>query len=108
VTSVGTGGGYLPYTAVTDRHIKAVATVSAITSPRATLVGGFAGPWQHLMAAAGTARTAYARGGEARSVQFMPDGLQSEWADRHPPAASRAAIRASRGRRCRAPRRPRA
>ena len=43
------GGGYLPYTTVTDRRIKAVATVSAIASPRPTILSGFGGPWQTLI-----------------------------------------------------------
>jgi hypothetical protein len=71
----------VPYAAVTDRRIKAVATVSAITDQRSLIVGGLGGPWRDLMALAGAARTAYARGDEARYVPFMPDGPQSDWVE---------------------------
>jgi len=48
---------------------------------RATIVSGFAGSWQELIALAGAARTAYAQGGEPQYFPFMPDGLQSEWVE---------------------------
>ena len=73
------GGGYVPYTAVSDRRIKAVATVSAITSPRANIIDGFGGPWLDLMVAAGAARTTYVQGGLPQYVPFLPDGPQNEW-----------------------------
>jgi dienelactone hydrolase len=73
------GGGFVPYTAVADRRIKAVATVSALPDLRSTLTDGFAGDWRELMHLAQSAREAYARGEEAQYIPFMPPGPQSEW-----------------------------
>ena len=56
------GGGFAPYTAVADRRIKAVATVSGLPDLRSTLTGGFAGDWHDLMRFAQGAREAYAQG----------------------------------------------
>ncbi|WP_372506112.1 hypothetical protein [Streptomyces malaysiensis] len=66
------GGGYVPYAAVADRRIKAVATVSGLPDLRATITSGYAGDWRQTMGAAATAREAYAQGAEPRYVPFMP------------------------------------
>lgn len=81
VVAVGVcaGGGYVTYTAVSDRRIKAVAIVSAITNPRANIIDGFGGPWLDLMVAAGAARTAYVHGGPPQYVPFLPAGPQNDW-----------------------------
>jgi fermentation-respiration switch protein FrsA (DUF1100 family) len=73
------GGGFAPYTAVVDRRIKAVATVSGLLDLRATLTDGFAGDWRDLMAFAQQAREAYAAGGEPQYAPFLPPGEQGEW-----------------------------
>jgi uncharacterized protein len=75
------GGGFAPYTAVADQRIKAVATVSGLPDLRSTLTGGFAGDWRALMRLAQSAREAYAQGGEAQYVPFLPPGQQSEWVE---------------------------
>ena len=75
------GGGFAPYTAVADRRIKAVATVSGLPDLRSTLTDGFAGDWHDLMTFAQGAREAYAAGGDAPYVPFMPPGEQSEWVE---------------------------
>jgi hypothetical protein len=75
------GGGFVPYTAVADRRIKAVVTVSGLPDLRSTLTDGFAGDWRDLMAFAQGARQAYAAGGDAQYVPFMPLGEQSEWVE---------------------------
>ena len=75
------GGGLVPYTAVADRRIKAVATVSGLPDLRSTLTDGFAGDWRDLMRVAQGAREAYARGREAEYVPFLPPGPQSEWVE---------------------------
>jgi len=75
------GGGFAPYTAVADRRIKAVATVSGLPDLRSTLTDGFAGDWRDLMRFAQSAREAYAEGGEPQYVPFMPPGEQSEWVE---------------------------
>jgi uncharacterized protein len=75
------GGGFAPYTAVADRRIKAVATVSGLPDLRSTLTDGFAGDWHDLMRFAQSAREAYAEGGEPQYVPFMPPGEQSEWVE---------------------------
>jgi fermentation-respiration switch protein FrsA (DUF1100 family) len=79
VVGVCGGGGYAPYTAVADRRIKAVATVSGLPDLRGTLTDGFAGDWHDLMALAQGAREAYATGGEPQYVPFLPPGEQGEW-----------------------------
>ncbi|PVE09921.1 alpha/beta hydrolase [Streptomyces scopuliridis] len=73
------GGGYVPYAAVADRRIKAVATVSGLPDLRATITSGYAGDWRQTMGAAAAAREAYAQGAEAQYVPFMPDGDGGEW-----------------------------
>jgi fermentation-respiration switch protein FrsA (DUF1100 family) len=73
------GGGFAPYTAVADRRIKAVATVSALPDLRSTLTDGFAGDWRELMHLAQSAREAHARGEDAQYIPFMPPGPQSQW-----------------------------
>jgi fermentation-respiration switch protein FrsA (DUF1100 family) len=75
------GGGFAPYTAVADRRIKAVATVSGLPDLRSTLTDGFAGDWRDLMEFAQGAREAYAAGGDPQYVPFMPPGEQSEWVE---------------------------
>ncbi|HET6291975.1 MAG TPA: alpha/beta hydrolase [Kribbella sp.] len=75
------GGGFAPYTAVADRRIKAVATVSGLPDLRSTLTDGFAGDWRDLMRFAQSAREAYAQGGEPQYVPFMPPGEQSDWVE---------------------------
>jgi hypothetical protein len=75
------GGGFAPYTAVADRRIRAVATVSGLPDLRSTLTEGFAGDWHDLMRAAQSAREAYARGGEPQYVPFMPPGPQNRWVE---------------------------
>jgi uncharacterized protein len=75
------GGGFAPYTAVADRRIKAVATVSGLPDLRSTLTDGFAGDWHDLMRFAQSAREAYAQGAEAQYVPFMPPGEQGEWVE---------------------------
>jgi len=75
------GGGFVSYTAVVDRRIKAVATISSIPDLRATLTEGFAGNWHDLMRAALSAREEFARGGDPLYVPFMPPGPQSEWVE---------------------------
>ena len=75
------GGGFAPYTAVADRRIKAVATVSGLPDLRSTLTGGFAGDWHDLMRFAQSAREASAQGAEAQYVPFMPPGEQGEWVE---------------------------
>jgi dienelactone hydrolase len=63
------GGGLVPYTAVADRRIKAVATVSALPDLRSRLTDGFAGDWRDLMRVAQGAREVYAgRRGGVRAV----------------------------------------
>jgi len=83
VAAVGVcgGGGFAPYTAVADRRIKAVATVSGLPDLRGTLTGGFAGDWHDLMHAAQSAREAYAGGAEPQYAPFMPPGPQNEWVE---------------------------
>jgi fermentation-respiration switch protein FrsA (DUF1100 family) len=73
------GGGFVPYTAVVDRRIKAVAIVSGLPDLRSTLTDGFAGDWHDLMAVAQSAREAYAAGGAPQYVPFMPPGEHGEW-----------------------------
>jgi uncharacterized protein len=73
------GGGFAPYTAVADRRIKAVASVSALPDLRSTLTSGFGGDWHDLMAMAQSAREAYATGGDPQYVPFLPPGEQGEW-----------------------------
>jgi fermentation-respiration switch protein FrsA (DUF1100 family) len=75
------GGGFAPYTAVADRRIKAVATVSGLPDLRSTLTDGFAGDWHDLMRFAQSAREAGAQGDEAQYVPFMPPGEQGEWVE---------------------------
>jgi fermentation-respiration switch protein FrsA (DUF1100 family) len=75
------GGGFAPYTAVADRRIKVVATVSGLPDLRSTLTDGFAGDWHDLMRFAQGAREAYAQGAEAQYVPFMPPGEQGEWVE---------------------------
>ncbi|SDT45381.1 alpha/beta hydrolase [Bradyrhizobium canariense] len=75
------GGGFVPYTAVADRRIKAVAMVSSIPDLRSTLTDGFAGDWHDLMRVALAAREEFARGGDPQYVPFMPPGQQSVWVE---------------------------
>jgi fermentation-respiration switch protein FrsA (DUF1100 family) len=77
IAAVGVCGG----TAVADRRIRAVATVSGLPDLRSTLTEGFAGDWHDLMRAAQSARETYARGGEPQYVPFMPPGPQNEWVE---------------------------
>lgn len=81
VAAVGVcgGGGYVPYTAVADRRIKAVATVSGLPDLRSTITDGYAGDWREMMKVAQSAREAYAQGGEAQYLPFMPPGDGGEW-----------------------------
>jgi fermentation-respiration switch protein FrsA (DUF1100 family) len=64
------GGGLVPNTAVADRRIKAVATVSGLPDLRSTLTDGFAGDWRDLMRVAQGAREVYVPGrqGGVRAV----------------------------------------
>jgi fermentation-respiration switch protein FrsA (DUF1100 family) len=75
------GGGLVPYTAVADRRIKAVATVSGLPDLRGTLTGGFAGDWRELMNFAQSAREAYAQGHDPQHVPFLPPGPLGEWVE---------------------------
>ncbi|MDT7761264.1 MAG: uncharacterized protein QOC63_684, partial [Mycobacterium sp.] len=70
------GGGYVPYAAVADRRIKAVATVSGLPDLRATVA---VGDWHQIMAAAQGARQAYALDGQAITVPFLPPGELDPW-----------------------------
>jgi fermentation-respiration switch protein FrsA (DUF1100 family) len=79
IVGVCAGGGLAPYTAVANQRIKAVATVSALPDLRGTLTGGFAGDWRALIRLVASAREAYAEGGEAQFVPFLPPGEQNEW-----------------------------
>jgi fermentation-respiration switch protein FrsA (DUF1100 family) len=73
------GGGFAPYTAVADRRIKAVASVSGLPDLRGTLTSGFGGDWHDLMTFAQSAREAYANGADPQYVPFLPPGEQGEW-----------------------------
>jgi uncharacterized protein len=73
------GGAFAPYTAVADRRIKAVVSVSGLPDLRGTLTSGFGGEWHDLMAFARSAREAYAAGGDPQYVPFLPSGEQGEW-----------------------------
>ena len=74
------GGGYLPFTAVSDRRIKAVASVVPFTSVREQALsgyGGLLGTGEQLLAKAGEARTSYAKGEPATYVPFIPENIGS-------------------------------
>lgn len=75
------GGGFVPYTAVADQRIKAVAVVSGILDPRGMVTSGLGGPWRDLMQKAMTARSKFANGGEPQYVPFRRTGPQSEWGE---------------------------
>ncbi|MFG2760891.1 alpha/beta hydrolase [Streptomyces wuyuanensis] len=66
------GGGYAFHAAIGDRRVKAVGTASAMIDLAGMVTGGHGGDWRALMAAAGAARTAYARGEKAQVVPFLP------------------------------------
>ncbi|AIF52949.1 alpha/beta hydrolase [Pelosinus sp. UFO1] len=67
------GGGYVAYTAATDKRIKAVGTVSAYFDLRGMVTSGFAGDWVSLLKEAGKARIAYASGGEPQYIPMLPE-----------------------------------
>jgi fermentation-respiration switch protein FrsA (DUF1100 family) len=67
------GGGYVAYTAATDKRIKAVGTASAYFDLRSMVTTGFAGDWVSLLKNAGQARIEYAAGGEPQYIPMLPD-----------------------------------
>lgn len=71
------GGGYVPYTAVADRRIKAVATVSGLPDLRATITTGV--DWRALMNLAQAARQTYASNGQPSYIPFLPPGELDPW-----------------------------
>jgi len=70
-----------PNTAVADRRIKAVATVSGLPDLRSTLTDGFAGDWHDLMTFAQGAPRGIRRGGRCTVRAVHAPGEQSEWVE---------------------------
>ncbi|MFE2638097.1 hypothetical protein ACFXKF_25470 [Streptomyces scopuliridis] len=56
-----------------------MATVSGLPDLRATITDGYAGDWREMMNIAQSAREAYAQGGEAQYLPFMPPGDAGQW-----------------------------
>ena len=78
------GGGYVPYTAATERRIKAVATVSAVPSLRPYFMEDMGMGKEgiiNMLEMAGDARQATTEGGAPVFIPMLPDEIPDEIPD---------------------------